>query len=830
MSMNNIINPAFYLGVVEDRMDPLKLGRVKVRILGMHTWDKILLPTEDLPWSYKVQPSTSGAMNGIGHAPVGVMEGTWVIIQYLDPDQQEPFIVGTFGGIPQSKQTSLEEFDINISYASGGNSIKPQSTVTTSDGSPVTDSSGNPVQAGTEEDTNQPEPEPPPSDPDWKAKVTKRLGELESSNNYKAVNTLGYLGKYQFGALALTDRGYVKKGTTNAGLSNPENWTGKNGITSKEAFLNNPDVQEQVMSENIDANYKTLKRVGVPMDTLSDPEKGGLIAAAHLYGAGGAKQFYNGVVKTDAYGTSTDKYYKEGYKAVAGETPATSNIARETTNTPQQVAERNQEAIKDANPAEDQLAATLSKVDYFENLIAFNNPRVGFKDPNLKYPLKTHLDEPDTNRLARHEKIGETIVYTKEQARHTGVAKANGKGSWDQSPIPYNAKYPFNNVWQSESGHVMEFDDTQGRERVHLYHTKGTYTEIDHNGTQVNFIVGDNYVIMERNGFVHVVGNLHVKVDGAHTLKIDNTLDVQVNGRTTINCHDNAQINVAKNLDITAGGHIYMKAGGRVAIDAPRIDLNSGVASGLSTIGGIGGSPSDPNALNVITRGDEAAIDYEVPPDDPTSLNQFQQQLISNGIATKEQLEQETQNPEVQDSTKTEDNNVEEIITECGIPANQTTFTGQEVLSGSIKLADLTANYSRKLVEQNGLTPAKIFCNLKALAENVINPIKTKYPNMRINSGFRRPGDAAGSSTTSQHNTGQAVDMSFSGVSREQLYDLALEIQKLVPYDQLLLEYTTGGNGWIHVSYVQGNNRKQAFTMNNHVRVSKDLYTIVKIA
>ena len=43
-------NPSFYLGVVEDRDDPLMLGRVRVRILGLHTHDKAVLPTADLPW------------------------------------------------------------------------------------------------------------------------------------------------------------------------------------------------------------------------------------------------------------------------------------------------------------------------------------------------------------------------------------------------------------------------------------------------------------------------------------------------------------------------------------------------------------------------------------------------------------------------------------------------------------------------------------------------------------------------------------------------------------------------------------------------------------
>lgn len=53
----------FYTGVVEDIHDPLMLGRVRVRVVGVHTENKVLLPTEDLPWATPVLPITSASMN-----------------------------------------------------------------------------------------------------------------------------------------------------------------------------------------------------------------------------------------------------------------------------------------------------------------------------------------------------------------------------------------------------------------------------------------------------------------------------------------------------------------------------------------------------------------------------------------------------------------------------------------------------------------------------------------------------------------------------------------------------------------------------------------------
>jgi uncharacterized protein (DUF2345 family) len=97
----------WFQGVVEDRMDPLKLGRLRVRILGLHTEDKTKIPTEELPWAFPIMPISSASMNGIGEAPVGPVEGTWVIGFFRDGEScQEPVVFGTIGGIPQEKTRS----------------------------------------------------------------------------------------------------------------------------------------------------------------------------------------------------------------------------------------------------------------------------------------------------------------------------------------------------------------------------------------------------------------------------------------------------------------------------------------------------------------------------------------------------------------------------------------------------------------------------------------------------------------------------------------------------------------------------------------------------
>ena len=90
-------------GVVEDRKDPMFLGRCRVRILGWHTADKAELPTADLPWAYPLMPITSASQIGVGEAPVGPVEGTWVMGYYRDGElAQEPVMVGTLPGVPEN--------------------------------------------------------------------------------------------------------------------------------------------------------------------------------------------------------------------------------------------------------------------------------------------------------------------------------------------------------------------------------------------------------------------------------------------------------------------------------------------------------------------------------------------------------------------------------------------------------------------------------------------------------------------------------------------------------------------------------------------------------
>ena len=100
----------WFVGVVEDRNDPSALGRVRVRCLGYHTADLTDLPTTDLPWAHVMHPVTDPCMHGMGNTPSFLVEGSYVVGFFRDPEKQQLVIMGTLPGVAQ------EEADPSVGF------------------------------------------------------------------------------------------------------------------------------------------------------------------------------------------------------------------------------------------------------------------------------------------------------------------------------------------------------------------------------------------------------------------------------------------------------------------------------------------------------------------------------------------------------------------------------------------------------------------------------------------------------------------------------------------------------------------------------------------
>lgn len=166
-----------------------------------------------------------------------------------------------------------------------------------------------------------------------KEQTTALLAQIAKSESggkadpYSAKNTIGFVGKYQFGYEALQDLKYVKSSVSrNSQLSNPNSWTGKDGINSLEDYYAAHDTQEAMILEYTRSNYNTLVRIGT-VTTADPPETvGGLLMASHLLGPGGARDWRQGKGGQDDYGTTGATYFQRGKYAVSQIGPQVAGI------------------------------------------------------------------------------------------------------------------------------------------------------------------------------------------------------------------------------------------------------------------------------------------------------------------------------------------------------------------------------------------------------------------------------------------------------------------------------------------------------------------------
>jgi len=201
----------------------------------------------------------------------------------------------------------------------------------------------------------------------------------------------------------------------------------------------------------------------------------------------------------------------------------------------------------------------------------------GFYDPAGIYPK--YKDEPDVNRLAVNNEDNPHLALTLRKAtRMTGIATADFnpitaadgslvRGSdgdtWNQPEIPYNARYPYNHVYESESGHIREYDDTPGNQRIYESHRTGTSYEIDASGNRTDIIKGSSYTLLTGDNKVSIGGNSDISIDGRHKIYINkgavanNHYDIQVGAGANVNIQvDNGDVNL-----VTVTGKINMNSG-----------------------------------------------------------------------------------------------------------------------------------------------------------------------------------------------------------------------------------------------------------------------------
>lgn len=127
---------------------------------------------------------------------------------------------------------------------------------------------------------------------------------------------------------------------------------------------------------------------------------------------------------------------------------------------------------------------------------------------------------------------------------------------------PYDPTYPYNHVYETESGHVKEYDDTPGIERIKERHKSGTQYEIGPNGSKVERIVKDNYQLVAGNDTIEVKGSVKIIVSGDAKLSVAKDLTANVGGMLETVVAGNAIATIAGTTTVLNTGDMNLTVSG----------------------------------------------------------------------------------------------------------------------------------------------------------------------------------------------------------------------------------------------------------------------------
>jgi len=136
----------------------------------------------------------------------------------------------------------------------------------------------------------------------------------------------------------------------------------------------------------------------------------------------------------------------------------------------------------------------------------------------------------------------------------------------------YAPEYPYNNVYATESGHIKEYDDTPGHERITERHKSGTQYEIAPNGSKIERIVRDNYQLVCGHDTIEVKGNVRIVVSGNADIAVAKNLTAKVGKDMTTIVNGNAYTTVDGNADLLVKGDIDGEVRGNIDIDVGSSD------------------------------------------------------------------------------------------------------------------------------------------------------------------------------------------------------------------------------------------------------------------
>lgn len=192
-------------------------------------------------------------------------------------------------------------------------------------------------------------------------------------------------------------------------------------------------------------------------------------------------------------------------------------------------------------------------------------------DPSSIQQLPASALSQDTRVFRQPLTVVPSLAVMQALPKIPGIASTifgSTAKTMSEDPPSYDSKYPYNTVLlESESGHLIEADDTPGAERVHIMHRSGTHIEMRPDGgvkykavkKRQDFTVGDHEI--------YIAGDCNIVTEGGYCIHIRK-------GQLVIDAKDGAAINVKGQLKLNAD-NIELKAKNNIFLNAPKVDIGA---------------------------------------------------------------------------------------------------------------------------------------------------------------------------------------------------------------------------------------------------------------
>jgi hypothetical protein len=150
----------------------------------------------------------------------------------------------------------------------------------------------------------------------------------------------------------------------------------------------------------------------------------------------------------------------------------------------------------------------------------------------------------------------------------TETAGSSGAQSWTESNSQFGAIYGKNIVYKSNFGHYIELDDSEGAERVNIYHKNGTFITLMPDQSIVMRSQGGLQQITYANNDIFVKGNINITVIG--------DTNISTNGDTNIDTVGDVNWRVGGDFNLDVAGDTFMANRGDIKMTARQIRQNAG--------------------------------------------------------------------------------------------------------------------------------------------------------------------------------------------------------------------------------------------------------------